>query len=103
MGLQPSEILIIDGMLITGLLILTTIGTTSNIDSPYNPFLAIGTLMIIPFAISAYLELDKMIEKWNWKDSKAWMLGGFVFLAVIMAIFVTGEIFKLNIFNFFRH
>ncbi|MBI2006219.1 MAG: hypothetical protein HYS75_02960 [Nitrosopumilales archaeon] len=84
MGLQPSEILTINGMIITGLLILTTIGTTASLDASYNRFLAAGALMIIPFAVSACLQLDKMIEKWNWREGICWMFGGFVFLLIMV-------------------
>lgn len=99
MELRPSEILTIDGMIITGLLILTTIGTTTSLDASYNQFLAAGVLMIIPFAVSACLQLDKMIEKWNWRESICWMFAGFVMLLIIMAVILSEQVFKMNIFS----
>ena len=100
--MNSSEIITIDAVVITGLLILITIGATVENTPNYNRFTALGTLLIIPFSISAILELRKAYKgtkELNRKTGAGWMLGGFFFLFIIMIVIFTAEFFKTALFK----
>jgi len=102
MTIDSSQIIIIDAIIITGLLILITIGTSVEETPNYNRFTAISTLMILPFAISAIQELRKSYKETNslnYKTGAGWMFFGFIFLVLIISIMFVIEFFKLNLFG----